>query len=292
MTGDRIIEVNGKKTGYFHEVFENIAVNPDKLLQIKVDRQGETVTLPVKPDLDKNTGAGIIGIHNWVDPVITGIVPASDAAAAGLLPGDRIIRVNGEEISHTVGFKYALEAKPETAEIDYIRNGAENSATLALTAEDGPGIIWSRVRYRTPVLAPPAAMAKGAAESWKIFTVSLKSLSLLFKGINLTQAVSGPVRITYMVGEVATEGFGQSFGTGLRSMTEFLALISIALAVMNLLPLPILDGGIVVLSVVEMIRRKPTHPKAIRVLQTVGVTLIFGIMIFALFGDIMYFTGR
>jgi regulator of sigma E protease len=148
------------------------------------------------------------------------------------------------------------------------------------------------VQYRTPALSPPAALAKGATESWKTFTVSLKSLALLFKGINLTQAVSGPVRITYMVGEVATAGFGQGFGTGMRSIAEFLSLISIALAVMNLLPLPILDGGIVVLSVVEIIRRKPTHPKAIQILQTVGVTLIFGIMIFALFGDIMYFTRR
>ena len=61
---------------------------------------------------------------------------------------------------------------------------------------------------------------------------------------------------------------------------------------MNLLPLPILDGGLIILSIVEIIRRKPIHPKAIRAFQTVGVALIFGLMIFAVFGDIQYLARR
>jgi regulator of sigma E protease len=144
------------------------------------------------------------------------------------------------------------------------------------------------LQYRTPNLSPPAALAKGMSESWNTFLISLRSLGLLFKGIDLTQAVSGPIRITMMVGDVATAGFGQSFGTGLRSMADFLALISIALCIMNLLPLPILDGGLIILTIVEMIRRKPLHPRAIGAFQTVGVVLIIGLMIFAIFGDIQY----
>jgi regulator of sigma E protease len=135
-------------------------------------------------------------------------------------------------------------------------------------------------------------VAKGVAESWKTLVISLRSLSLLFKGIELTEAVSGPVRITYMVGDIAAEGFGQSFASGLRSMADFLALISIALCVMNLLPLPVLDGGMIILAAVEWVRRRPIHPRAIRVFQTVGVVLISGLMVFALFGDIMYLTRR
>jgi regulator of sigma E protease len=95
-----------------------------------------------------------------------------------------------------------------------------------------------------------------------------------------------------MVGEVATEGFGRGFGIGLRSMTAFLALISIALCIMNLLPLPILDGGLIVLSVVEMVRRKPLHPKVINAFQTVGVVIIFSLMAFAIFGDIQYLARK
>jgi regulator of sigma E protease len=298
-TGDRIIEINGKKTNNFHDVLKNIAVNPGKQLPLTVDRQGETINFLVTPELVKSTGAGMIGVTFWSDPVASDIVPGSDAAIAGLAPGDRIIRVNGENVTHTVDVSKALAlqgpaANSAIAEIDYIRDGVENHANIVLTQSDkgGLGIVWPTIQYRTPNLSPPAALAKGVSESWNTLIISLRSLSLLFKGIDLTQAVSGPVRITYMVGEIATEGFGQSIGTGLRSMGEFLALISIALCIMNLLPLPILDGGLIVLTIVEMIRRKPLHPKTIGAFQTVGVALIIGLMVFAIFGDIQYFVRR
>jgi regulator of sigma E protease len=303
-TGDRIIEINGKKTSYYHEVQENIAVNPEKILPVTVDREGERTTLFVRPNLDKSTGMGRIGVYFWTDTVIDDIVPGGDAAIAGLLPGDRITGVNGTPVVNTIDFLKALETGSGTASIDYTRfsaprNGVDNQAyqgtveiVLSESGGNALGIVWPRVTYRTPSLSPPAAVAKGVSESWKTLVISLRSLSLLFRGIKLTEAVSGPVRITYMVGDIATEGFGRSFVTGLRSLADFLALISIALCVMNLLPLPVLDGGMIVLAVVEWIRRKPIHPKAIRVFQTVGVALISGLMIFALFGDIMYLTRR
>jgi regulator of sigma E protease len=75
-------------------------------------------------------------------------------------------------------------------------------------------------------------------------------------------------------------------------MANLLALISIALGIMNLLPLPILDGGMIILFAVEGFRRKPLPPRAIYVFQTVGVVIIFGLMIFAIFGDILFLARR
>jgi regulator of sigma E protease len=129
-------------------------------------------------------------------------------------------------------------------------------------------------------------------EAWKTLRVSLESLALLFKGIDLTQAVSGPVRITLMTGDVAAEGFAEGVGRGLSSVFNFLALISIALCVMNLLPLPVLDGGSIALFLVEAVKRKPLHPRIINAFQTVGVVLIFGLLIFAVFGDILFLVRR
>jgi regulator of sigma E protease len=296
-TGDRIVAINGRNVGYFHEVRENIAVNPEKALPITVDRGGELLNMVVRPELDKSSGAGIIGVYFWADPVIERVEPGSDAAIAGLLPGDRITAVNGQPVSHSMDMVKAMDSRPASLSIDYERNGAAGRTNLiplyaAETGRANLGIVWQFVRYHTPSLSVPAALAKGAAESWKTLVVSLRSFGLLFKGIDLTQAVSGPVRITYMVGDVATEGFGQSVGTGLRSLAEFLALISIALCVMNLLPLPILDGGMILLFLIELILRKPLNPRAIGVFQTVGVVLIFGLMIFAVFGDILYLARR
>jgi regulator of sigma E protease len=295
-TGDRIIEINGKKTPYSHDVQENVAFNAEKELTFTVDRGGEILSLRVRPALDKSTGMGKIGVYFWTDPVVGNVTTGGPAAAAGLQKGDRLLRVNGEEIRHSADMFRLLEGSPLSLSVDYERNGAEGNLTLLpLYTEDGKsdmGISYEYISYRTPALSLPAALTRGAAESWKTLTVSIRSLSLLFRGIDLTQAVSGPVRITYMVGDVAAEGFGQSFSAGLRSMADFLALISIALCMMNLLPLPILDGGMIVLFLVEALIRKPLNPRAISAFQTVGAVLIFGIMIFAVFGDILYLVRR
>jgi regulator of sigma E protease len=296
-SGYRIIEIDGKEINYYHEILKNIAVNPNKELPLTVDRQGETINFMVTPKLDKDTGAGKIGVTFWNDPVVAGVVPDGAAATAGLAPGDRIIRVNGVAVTHAYDVLKALssqepEADSVIAAIDYVRGGIESSVEIAYSRESGMGIIFPHVQYRTPRLSFPAALAKGVSESWNTLVISLQSLGLLFQGIDLTKAVSGPIRITYMVGEVAAEGFGRGVGTGLRSMGGFLALISVALCIMNLLPLPILDGGLIVLSVVEMVRRKPLHPRAISVFQTIGVVLIFSLMAFAIFGDIQYLTRK
>jgi regulator of sigma E protease len=292
MTGDRILEINGRPTSDYHEIQENIAINPEKELSLKVQRDGEILDIPIRPSLDKSSGAGKIGVYYWADPLVGSVVPASPAELAGVKAGDRIVKVNGTDFPYTVAMLPILENQVPVLSLDIERGGEPVKADLILSYTD-EGRVDLGIRYQTkwshsPRLSPIAALAKGADETWQTFVVSIRSIALLFRGIDLTQAVSGPVRITYMLGDIATEGFGQSFGTGVRSMANFLSLISIALCVMNLLPLPILDGGMVVLFFIEGIKRKPLHPRFIHVFQTAGVVLIFGLMIFAVFGDILY----
>jgi regulator of sigma E protease len=189
-----------------------------------------------------------------------------------------------------------LRDRPPVLPLEFERNGQPMKADLVLAYDESGGadlgIQYQTMTYHTPAYSPAGALVKGAQEAWKTLTVSLRSLALLFRGIDLTQAVAGPVRITYMVGDAAAEGFGQSFSAGISSMAGFLSLISIALCMMNLLPLPILDGGMILLFLVETLRRRPLHPKAVYAFQTVGVVLIFGLMLFAIFGDILFLARR
>jgi len=289
-TGDRIIEIAGKEISYYHEVRENIALNPEKKLPLTVERDGKILSLAVTPSLDKESGAGRIGVFFWEDPVIDSIRENSPAQRAGLLPQDIITSANGVTINNTRDIEKVMEQNPDYLVLEYSRNGIHGEVQFTKDEyENGIGLTWAFVNYRTPNLSFPSAVAKGVKESWKTLIVSIRSLKLLFMGIDLTKAVSGPVRITYMIGEMATQGFEQGIGIGLRSIMEFLAIISIALCIMNLLPLPILDGGMIVLFLVEAIRRKPAHPKIISAFNACGMVIIFSLMIFALFGDIMYF---
>ncbi|MDR0320234.1 MAG: site-2 protease family protein [Treponema sp.] len=289
-TGDRIIQINGQNISYFHELREIFALNPDKSLTVTVERDGQIVNLQVTPALEKSTGAGKIGVSYWADPVIGDVIDGSSAAKAGLLPGDIIISANGENIRNSVDFSNIIGSKPDTLTLVFERNGAREQAEFTgKDLEELLGFSWSYISYRTPNLSLPQAVAKGVYEGSRTVVISIKSLGLLFKGIDLTQAVSGPARITYMMGDMATQGFEQGFGTGLRSIANFIAIISILLCVMNLLPLPIIDGGMIILFLVEMIRGKPAHPKAIAIFQTCGMVIIFSLMVFALFGDILFF---
>jgi regulator of sigma E protease len=285
-TGDRIVEIDGKDISYFHEIRENIALNPNKPIPITIERGGIKQDIEVTPYLDKSTGAGIIGISFWADPVIGSVKEGSPAANAGLRPGDTIISANGLPLRNSFDLTRAREQSTDGLIIEYEHRGIVNRAEFTEEQLNGElGFSWEIINYRTPKLSIPAAIAKGIKESYRTLVISVKSLRLLFMGIDLTQAVSGPVRITYMMGDMATQG-------GIRTFAEFMAIISIALCIMNLLPLPIVDGGMIILFLVELVRRKPAHPKAVSIFQTCGMVIIFCLMFFALFGDIKYFVQR
>jgi len=291
-TGDRIMEIDNKSINYYHEIQENIALNPSKTLPVIVERDGKILELQVTPNLDKSSGAGKIGVIYWIDPVIESVKQGSIAEGAGLIPGDRIITLNGNPVKNSEDFKRIRESSdfPGSFIVKYERKGMLSETEFYLdNSREEIGFTWETIRYRTPNLSIFAAVSKGFQEGVKTLKISITSLRLLFMGIDLTQAVSGPVRITYMIGDMAAQGFGQGVSSGLRSLAEFIALISIALCVMNLLPLPIIDGGMIILFFIEMIRKKPIPPKAVSIFQTCGMVIIGGLFIFAVLGDIMFF---
>jgi regulator of sigma E protease len=296
VSGDRIVEIAGKPVANYNDLRENIGLNPGKTLAVKAERNGVILDLEITPALEKS-GEGKIGVYYWADPVVESIAPGSPAEKAGLRAGDKITGMNGSPLPYTVAvFRIFKDARPDRFSVEYERGGelfsAELSGVSYVSGMPETGIGYPSLEYRTPVLSPPAALVTGLRESVKTLVVSVKSLALLFRGIDLTQAVSGPARITYMVGDIAAQGFGQSFETGISSASSFLALISIALCFMNLLPLPVLDGGSIVLSIMEGIKGKPLSPKFVSAFQTAGVVIIFGLMFFSVFNDILFFTSR
>jgi regulator of sigma E protease len=305
LTGDRIITINGKPINNYRDMQENIVLNPDKDLSLTVLRKGRLHTLTVRPALDKS-GAGKIGVYPWVTPVVQAVHADSPAEKAFLQPGDRILGIQQEvseeiayeELPYTVAFLRIFKDK-QTADFSlvYERDGITQTAAFRdiafISGLPDLGIEYPSIHFKTPALFPPAALSAGCREAVKTFAVSAKSLGLLFKkNIDLTQAVSGPARITYMLGNIAADGFAKDAATGFVYALSFLALISIALCLMNLLPLPILDGGMIILYLAEIIKRGPIHPKAVSVFQTAGIVIIFGLMVFAAFSDVLFFIGR
>lgn len=292
-TGDTIVAINGEQVRSYSEIQQIVAQNALTELTFTIRRDGRVLEIPITPRLVEETGAGYIGVYPWVEPVIAQVSPESAPAEARLQTGDRIVSVNGEEISHVWEFRRLIEQADETATVQVSRDATRVSLEVPADVPTlDQGMNFQTVRLPTPDYNLFQAIGRGASESLRILVVSVRSLRLLFQGVELTSAVAGPVRISYFIGDVATSGFQVGFGTGLRSLSNFLALLSVVLFFMNLLPIPVLDGGQIVLAGFEWVRGRTPHPRTIYRYQMVGSLLVFALLFFALFGDILFLAGR
>ena len=136
------------------------------------------------------------------------------------------------------------------------------------------------------------ALVRGAAETKKILFQTLKSIGVLFKGVDVTNAVSGPARISSMLGESAKEGFAAGLKTGAVVLLQFMSLISVSLFIMNLLPIPILDGGLILFALIEAAAKRQIPPKIQYKVQIAGFGVIMALFLLGLGGDVKYFLSK
>lgn len=222
----------------------------------------------------------------------------SPAYDAGLRSGDTILTINNKEMTDFTDIaEYISLHGNEDLAITVDREGEQLSFNVhsLLDKDTGSGKIGivsmpeSVVVKEYPKHSFFGAIKEGVLQTGKLISTTIKSLGILFKGINLTKAVSGPARITTMLGDTVKESFTVSAKVGVISTLEFLALLSISLFIMNLLPLPILDGGLILFSIIEWIRGKKLSPKFLYYIQFVGLAFIGFLLVLALTGDIQYF---
>jgi regulator of sigma E protease len=296
MTGDRIIGINDNRIEKFQDILEIVATSPDEELILFVQREGSLLDMKVVPELDLQTGAGKIGVYAWRDLVVDQLDPQGSAFLAGLKPGDRITALNGKEVSHTLDLYQELAGKPQAVTVTYQRGAQKAETDLVVYYQDNGsadlGLSFRVKVFSSPDISLPGALLKGIAETYRTMELTVKGITLLFSGVNLKNAVAGPLRITYYVGSVARSGFRLGVGSGLVSFFRFLCLLSVVLFLMNLLPLPALDGGQILIFLIEIIRRKAISPKVIYRIQIVGFSILIVLVVFFTFNDILFFMGR
>lgn len=292
LEGDRILSVSGKRIDTYSDLLDAVGTRPNESLDLVVERGESQVAISVKANLDKKSGTGKIGVYPYVPLVVGEVVPGSPAEAAELKAGDLVVSVDGKPVAHSVAFSRALDAKPEQVSLVVVRNGIEVASTLVVLYEkDGvprTGLSWRPITVHSPKLSFSESLRKGATETVRMITLTAKSVGLLFKGVDLGEAVSGPLRITQMIGDVAQTGFSRGILQGFVGTAEFLSIICVSLFLMNLLPIPILDGGTVLISFVEIVTRRRLRPKTLYYVQFVGVAFIACVFVLALVGDIRF----
>lgn len=220
------------------------------------------------------------------------------ARDAGLLTGDQIIRINGKEILDFSQIIEEVSVRPaENINVTVLRNNKELSFVVhtQMDKESGTGKIGvaadteSLLMQSTPDYNFFEAIGHGFLDTFEYIGLTFKSIAILFKGVDLKNAVGGPARITEMLGSTAEEGFSESFKVGFISLSQLMAVISISLFIMNLLPIPVLDGGLILVAIIETISRKKVPPKVQYRIQFIGFAFIAILFIIGLIGDITYF---
>lgn len=290
-SGDSVEKINGVEIGNTRQL--ELAIAPDKLkktISLELQRNGEVVILNdiVIDSKEKGEGAQKVTIAYKREVEITSIVPDSPAEKAGLQPADLVVSVNGKAIEETNEFSASIVASNGLAlELGLIRGGAATklSVTPELTTQYGIGVDLSYINYPTP---------------WQQFTKvvndSYRTLSGVGAGIKnklgfsekksslKISNFSGPLGIVNIIWKVVY------FGSYLRGLS-IIVMITFSLGLLNLMPLPVLDGGHIVMAFIQMVIRRPLPAKIIEPLTMVFVVLLISFMLYVTAFDVKRIFG-
>jgi len=281
--GDRIVSINGEPIRDFMDLRLAIELNARTPLRVEFLRNGQLRTTILTPDRENTEfgPVGRVGILPFFDPVIGRVKPGSPAARAGLLPGDRILAVNGQPITQMTQFDAAITAsKGKPINLEFARGTERFQAVLAaakLDPRDPYRGFLPPTEVRKLSLLP--ALRDSVQQNWKMLRYAMVTLGRLFRAEGSVKELSGPISIARISGEMLRRGW--------MEVVALMAMISLQLGIMNLLPIPVLDGGHIMILLIEGLVR---HDLSVRVkerIQQVGFAVLAALMIVVLYNDVI-----
>lgn len=212
-----------------------------------------------------------------VPPTITLVELDSPGQVAGFLPGDVFVSVNGNSPSNTEEIIAQIKASPNQEMTIVVKRERQLVAVQVVPEDrDGVGLIGIGIDSK-PQYPFLVSVQAGFSQTWSITTQLVKDLSRMLTGKQKAE-ISGPIGIVQIVGQTAKQGLPQ--------LLILAIVLNINLGLLNLLPVPVLDGGWLVILIIEALRGKPLAPEARGVAQFIGLALLVLLMVFATFKDI------
>jgi len=301
--GQEIVAIDGEPTSGWAAVNLQLVrrLGESGSLQLLVRDQGSTADSPRELVLDKwLKGADepdpirSLGIRPWrpaLPPVLAEIDPKGPAQAAGLKTGDRLLALDGksfddwQQVVDTVRLrpdaKILLRVERDGAQIDVPVTLAARGESKAPSGYLGAGVKavdWPPEMIREVSFGPLAAIGEGARRTWTMSVLTLDSLKKMLFGELSVKNLSGPITIAKVAGASAQ--------SGVADFLNFLAYLSISLGVLNLLPIPVLDGGHLLFYLIEWARGRPLSDRVQGWGIQIGISLVVGVMLLALVNDL------
>ncbi len=282
-SGDRILQIGDKRNPGWQDVLTEEALNANHPVPVQVQRGKEQLHFNVTPRMDAKEGIGVAGWRG--DVQVAEVSKGSPAGAAGLKPGDLFIDVNGQPVESVYTVQQAItHSNGKPVELTLMRNN--QLQTLSVTPEVNSGnarLPWRiGIAFRMPVQLVKLPLGPALAESLRFNRQNATMIFQVLRSIVARRVspktLSGPIGIAQLSSEAAQEGPSSFLG--------LMAVVSLNLAIFNLLPIPILDGGTLLLLAIEMLLQREMSVQVKETVFKLGFVFLMMVVVFVIYNDI------
>ena len=281
--GDRIVSVDGRPVATWEEYYMEILPKADRQVSVTVDRGGQSLEFKAVPKAVGKYSLGDLGLLPPMHPEVRSVQNATPAAEAGLRAGDVVVAGGGERdvrYSRLIELIRASEGKPLSLEIK--RDGAIQQVVVTPRKIGELVMIGAQLteyELRTIEPGPYEALKMSVAQNWTWSKLIVQTLGGLFTRDTSVKQLMGPVAIADLSGTAAEQGWLQLF--------SLMAMISLNLGLLNLMPIPVLDGGHIAILAMEGVSRRDFSMKVKEKMLLAGFVLLLMLMVTVIYNDLM-----
>ncbi len=295
--GDIVTAVDGRRISRFEQVDQSIRLNQGSPVTLQLSRDGEDFEVTVTPEVVEFTNRlgtheiGSIGIYPIDKPVVGSVQPGSAADNAGFEDGDTFVAIDGQSIQRFQQIQEIVANSPDTLlRVTVLRDGEETvleviPRPVEVTNDAGETIEIGQLGITRGIVTlkrhdPATATGLAVIETYDLTVSTLRTVGQILSGSRDADQIGGPLRIAQMSGETAQSGW--------LSLITFMVLLSINLGLINLFPIPMLDGGHLLFYAIEAVRGRPLGPRAQEYGFRFGLALVLSLAGFALWNDLVH----
>jgi regulator of sigma E protease len=280
---DRIAAMNGKDKPNWQDIGLIIGTNPARTVPVTIDRGGQKIETSITPSVDERNATGEAGMGPLVRTIVREVKTGYPAEAAGMRPNDEIVGVNGIDLrTNGKSIQETIQSVPEsTFPLTVIRDGQNVELTVSPVVEDGKKLIGIAVQYPTVLIKMGFvdAMSRSAQMNTENAKLIFQVLGRLFKREASIKQLDGPIGIV--------RASGQAAEVGLAALITLTAAISLNLGLVNLLPIPILDGGVMLLLLIEFVMGRDLSIRIKERIVQVSMVFLLLMMVVVLYNDVL-----
>jgi regulator of sigma E protease len=283
--GDQVVQIQNIQSPNWEDIAMKEIAGAREALQIWVKRDGERLHFTVTPVYNDKIGVGYLGWSQETEIQVTGYYLVDVAEKVGLQKGDILVSVDGKPLRSISRLHDVLEqTKGQPVELAYSRNGKISKVTVTPVRRDVDGqerwLIGILLGERVEITKLPLFQAfyESGRQNLQFSKLILRFIEGIAERRMSPKSIEGPIRIAQLSGEKAREG--------VASFVELMAGVSLNLAIFNLLPIPILDGGVMLLLLVEMLLRRDLDLRVKEAVVKVGFVFLMVVVVFVIYNDI------